>query len=80
MHRLLRWGSSVVTELAAADAALAGEQLPADIGQEGPVDAAQPLLSPTAGHDHPAANRDEVARPAARAASRRASFCPSNIE
>lgn len=73
MHRLLRWGSSTITELAAADAALAGEQLPADLGAlKDPVDAAQPLLPPTeaASHDLPVANRDEVARPAARAASR----------
>ena len=73
MHRLLRWGSSTVAELAAANAALAGEQPPADIGVlEDPVQAAQPLLSSTeaASQDHPEANRDAVARPAAKAASR----------
>ena len=73
MHRLLRWGSSTVAELAAADAALAGEQPPADIGAlQDPVNDAQPLLPPSeaASHNLPVANTDEVARPAARAASR----------
>lgn len=70
--RLLRWGTSTAAELAAADAAHAGQQLPTETDQTDRVDQSWPMLSPTeaASPSHSLSTGSEVNSPAARAASR----------